>query len=379
MIRTIPESGWIPVFTAGEHTDMSGRTRQWTESDLDTIVAASDPSTNDAPAVFGHPRLDAPRYGTVSALKRAGKLLYVKFRDVAADFADAVNKKLYPNLSVGIDKNHRLTHVGFLGAHPPAIEGLPPATFAAPDQDATVYQFAAPEMNIINRLFRRLRDIFIEKYDTETADRVISQWDLEALTELNNSSTETVSAFADGNEEGNMDIVQLQAKLAEKETQLAQFAAEKSAQSQEITTLKAEIENLKGQLNTQLFASRKREFETFVDGLIDEGKVAPAIRGDLVDCLEIMHGAGEYKFASAGENTKKPAVEVFKTVLSSFPKQVTFGEHATKGKQSAGTSEIEMQFGASVDPERMQIHIRAVEIQTAEKISYEDALKKAMK
>ncbi|NLG18929.1 MAG: hypothetical protein GX556_16510 [Fibrobacter sp.] len=379
MIRTIPESGWIPVFTAGEHTDMFSRKRNWTESDLDTIIKNSDPAINDAPAVFGHPEMSSPRYGTVSELKRFGKLLCVKFKDVAADFADAVNKKLYPDRSVGIDKNMRLTHVGFLGAHAPAIEGLPPATFAAPDQETSVYQFAAPEMNLISRIFRRLRDFFIEKYDTDTADKFISQWDLDYLNELNNSSNETVSAFADGNEEGNMDIVQLQAKLAEKETQLAQFAAEKTSQSQEITTLKAEIENLKGQLGIQLFASRKKDFETFVDGLIDGGKVAPAIRGDLVDCLEIMHGAGEYKFASAGENTKKPAVEVFKTVLSSFPKQVTFGEHATKGKQSAGTSEIEMQFGASVDPDRMQIHTRAVEIQTAEKISYEDALKKAMK
>ena len=117
---------WIEIFRSGEHTDNAGTTRTWTEQDLDEIVA-NHSADRPAPAVVGHPKTDDPAWGWTAALKREGASLYAKFKDVAKEFADAVEAGRYRNRSVKIGKTadgYRLIHVGWLGAAPPAYLGV---------------------------------------------------------------------------------------------------------------------------------------------------------------------------------------------------------------------------------------------------------------
>lgn len=123
-------SSWIPILATGTWTDSEGVTRNWTEEILNEIVQSYDPKFHEAPAVIGHPKLNAPAYGWVEALKREGKIVFAKLKDVVPEFVEMVNKGLFKKRSASLRKDIKegvwyLNHIGFLGAVPPAVKGLP--------------------------------------------------------------------------------------------------------------------------------------------------------------------------------------------------------------------------------------------------------------
>ncbi len=134
--------GWIPIFRAGRQTDAEGRI--WDGDDLiEKAVAGFDASKHEPPVVVGHPRHDAPAFGWVAGLKREGDFLMAKFRDLVPEFVEAVRKGLYKKRSAAFYPDGRLRHVGFLGAAPPAVKGLPDIRFE--EDAAAVIEFAATE------------------------------------------------------------------------------------------------------------------------------------------------------------------------------------------------------------------------------------------
>ncbi len=60
---------WDTIFTAGTHEDSNGRTRTWTEDDLNRLAANTKPGT---PVVIRHPEneSDVSNYGEIAALRR---------------------------------------------------------------------------------------------------------------------------------------------------------------------------------------------------------------------------------------------------------------------------------------------------------------------
>jgi hypothetical protein len=129
----------IPVFKVGRHTDMSGTTLTITQADLEQTVAAYQPARHEAPLVVGHPQHDAPAWGWVAALALVDGLLLATPRQVDAAFADMVAAGRYKKISASfytpnspnnpVPGVYYLRHVGFLGAQPPAVKGLPDASF----------------------------------------------------------------------------------------------------------------------------------------------------------------------------------------------------------------------------------------------------------
>lgn len=115
---------WIEVFKTGEHTDSAGNTRQWTEQDIDNIIAKYDTQSHEAPVVIGHPKENHPAYGWVESIKREGDKLKVKLKKVLPEFKNWVDKGLYRKISVALSPETGLRHIGFLGAVAPAIKGL---------------------------------------------------------------------------------------------------------------------------------------------------------------------------------------------------------------------------------------------------------------
>lgn len=118
------ENQWIEVFCIGEHTDSSGNTRDWNQSDLEEIVNQYNVKKHEAPVVVGHPKENAPAFGWVEALKTDGKVLYAKFKQLVPEFIEAVKNGLYKKRSISLYPDLSLRHIGFLGAMPPAIKGL---------------------------------------------------------------------------------------------------------------------------------------------------------------------------------------------------------------------------------------------------------------
>ncbi len=134
---------WIAVFKTGRHTDSKGNEKTWTEGDLDNMVAQYDPKSHEAPVVIGHPKDNAPAYGWVEGLKRAGDTLWAEIRPTVAEFTDWLKAGLFKKRSISLYPDMTLKHIGFLGAMPPAVKGLPDFAFNGPD--AAVIEFEEGE------------------------------------------------------------------------------------------------------------------------------------------------------------------------------------------------------------------------------------------
>ncbi len=120
----------IAVFRTGRHTDSKGNERQWTEADLDRIAAGYDPKSHEAPVVIGHPKENAPAYGWVKGLEREGDMLYAHVEPTVPEFQGWLKAGLFKKRSISLYPDMTLRHVGFLGAMPPAVKGLPDFAFA---------------------------------------------------------------------------------------------------------------------------------------------------------------------------------------------------------------------------------------------------------
>lgn len=211
----------IPFFRTGTHRDMSGMERTYTEQDLDERIRLyNEQSDHNAPLVIGHPVSNAPAFGWVSKLSRSGDVIYAESRDEQPEFVDWLRRGLYKKVSASFYSSGLLRHIGFLGATPPSIKGLPAFSFA--DGDATTVElesFAEDDWNwrSIRRIVQRLRDWLIETKDVETADKIISQWDVDALeppatpTEVSPSFQEPIMKTAE----------QIQQELTAREAELA--------------------------------------------------------------------------------------------------------------------------------------------------------------
>ncbi len=136
----------IEVLRTGTWTDSSGKGHTFEASDLDRIVKAYAERQNDAPIVVGHPATNDPAYGWVESLQRDKDRLVATLKDVVPQFANLVRQKLYKYVSVSLSGD-KLRHVGFLGAVPPAVEGLKPASFAEESADAVCIDFAQEDLN----------------------------------------------------------------------------------------------------------------------------------------------------------------------------------------------------------------------------------------
>jgi hypothetical protein len=315
----------IEVFKTGTWTDSAGNTRTWTEEDLDKIVQKyNEQKEHEAPVVIGHPKDNAPAYGWVERLERKGSVLYAKLKDLVPEFLDAVKKGMYKKRSISLYPDLTLRHVGFLGAMPPAVKGLADVAFS--EAEAVTIEFSDYRVNIVGGIFRRLREWLIEKFDTDTADRIVGNWEIEELQrEIKEPEAEKASAFNEGGRE--MDKIQeLEKKLKEKETALSEFAEKDKAKEDEIARLKRELE-------AERTKQRRAEFNLFCEELMRDGRLTPAMKPVVLDFMEILHSCGEFEF-SEGEDkkVKDQPVERFKAFLKALPKQVEFTEIATKDK-----------------------------------------------
>lgn len=119
---------WVEIFKGGKQKDSQG-----VEHDGDEVIRKAintfDPNYYEPPLVVGHPVHNAPAFGWVAGLKKAGNVLYAKFKDVAAEFEDLVKQGLFKKRSASFYPDGRLRYVGFLGAMPPAVKGLADMSF----------------------------------------------------------------------------------------------------------------------------------------------------------------------------------------------------------------------------------------------------------
>ena len=221
------------IFSAGKHTDSKGNTKEWTTEDLDKIVYQFENVHKNAPVCVGHPQTNSPAYGWLDNVKRIGNGLYCTFKDVQDEFKTAVNKGLFKNRSISLDKDLNIRHLAFLGGQAPAVKGLEQFCFESQEND-TVVEFSDYE------------DISIED-DIQKKER--------------NEKLETE---------------ELKEQLKAKDEEIAKLKKEADEQKQ---------------------AQKIKEFEDFADNAIANGNILPKHKESIVNILNACDTAGTFNFA----------------------------------------------------------------------------------
>ena len=298
-------AGWVEVFKAGSHIDSSGKPCTFTQADLDQMV--SNHALGAAPAVLGHPKHDAPAYAWVGEYKRDGDTLFAKFKDINPAFEQGVKAGAYRNRSVSVypDKacGWRVRHVGWLGAAPPAIDGLAPCEFAALDADCL--EFAAPGYSLVwglesaARLMRKLRDQMIAKDGLEAADATLPQWEIDSMNE---SVTAARTQFNEANDavgyftspgENDMNFTQADLDKARTDGEAAAKATADAAAATSFTAAQAELATLRKERQTERIDAQIKDLKA-------KGVILPADEAGLAQFMAAQEDeAGEFSFSKA--------------------------------------------------------------------------------
>lgn len=357
----------LQIFKPGRHTAMSGVQFAFTEHDLAATARAYDPTLHQAPLVVGHPQHDHPAYGWVKGVQFSDGGLEATPEDVDPAFAEMVAAKAFKHMSASfyapdapgnpVPGVYYLRHVGFLGAVPPAVKGLRAPSFSA--AEAGVVEFSEWDDVTNAGLWRSLREWFIGKFGQDEADRVVPQYQVQALEsgaqdELRQAQddrqAEAGNAVAHsptvGFSEGGSDVTE----------------AERAAIQAENDRLKADLKRLQDSQRAARVGAAHTEHVAFCERLVAGARlpaahqaVAVALLDDLANRAEDAGAAVEF-----GEGEQRaPLAPALRQLLEQMPVRVEFGEHAT-GERAAGDQVSTVEFaapaGATVRPERLALH-----------------------
>ncbi|TBB88262.1 peptidase [Rhizobium ruizarguesonis] len=325
------------IFRTGKHTSSQGVALTFADTDLSAIAAGYDPSVYEAPIVVGHPKQDAPAYGWIKSLSLRSGRLVAEPKDLDAAFSDLVKDGKFKARSAAFYSPdspnnptpgaYHLRHVGFLGAEPPAVKGLKAVEFSDAD-DMLVFadlEFADWRqvwmLENVTRLFRNLRDYFIETKDIATADKIVPQFSIDDLTQsvadlrAQNTIEQTGSAFSETKEP---DMTQTQAANA---ADLAARLAEVEAREASLKTRETTFSETERQ-------SRNATDAAFVDQIVRAGRLpiglqatATALFSDLSD--------DALTFSEGGQETTTTPRTAFRELLEKLPVPVVTKELAT--------------------------------------------------
>lgn len=310
----------IKLFRPGTFTSVEGKKLNFSEADLQAIAEAYDPTSDPAPLVVGHPKLEDPAFGWVDGLRIDDGILIADPGQVEPAFAEAVNAGRYRKISAqfydpGSPANPKpggwyLKHIGFLGAAAPSVKGLGTVAFAGDPADPV----------------------------TTIEESIMSDKD------------NTNTSFA----EAQAEIDRQREALAAKEATL--------------TTREQSVSQV-------LHASHV----SFAEGLVSNGRLLPAGKDTVVGLLDRLEGNVEAT-ASFGEGDKaiSPAA-AFRSLFDGTQPMISFGEAAAPtDDDEGGTVSFAAPQGFDVDAKRLEIHERALQLQAANSsLSYVQAVKQA--
>lgn len=350
------EHAEMAVFRTGTHMDSRGNTRTWTEADLDGIVSKYRPSEHEAPVVIGHPENNSPAWGWVEGLRREGDILYAKLKDLVPEFTEMLRKKMFKKRSISLYPDGTLRHIGFLGAMPPAVKGLPDYAFR--EEEAAEIEFQEEtHIYIVRDFFRRMREFLIERFGAETADRVVSPYDIDELA----IKPEPATGGPAYNKKGKEDIMtfwekvfswfkgappsdfkeSLDAEIKARvdtavETERAALKAKEESFSEREKAVEKREEALKGQETS----ARKKAVKDFAERLKKEGILTPAMEKlgmgitAFLEAISPIETAYEF---SEDKKKKETPLEFMQAFLSALPKSIEFGEVAKRDKDVAAS------------------------------------------
>lgn len=296
----------MQIFRAGTHTDSRGRTLTFSAADIKATAAAYAPDVHEAPLVVGHPAMDDPAYGWVESLAATGDgVLEARPTQVDPAFAEMVAEGRFKRVSASFYAPDAATnpapgvwylrHVGFLGAHPPAVKGLRPVQFSAgatADGLVTI-EFSTPAEDAMTT--------------TDTTD---------------SASKALLAEIADGR---------------------ARLDAEREALRAERVGLDAERAAFAETVAAAAAQKRRETAESIVEACVAAGQIVPKGRQQLVEFMTWLDDAETVSFGEDETDRKTPAAW-FTNWLQSLPRTVRYGEVA------GGAAAVAARAGVAIDP-----------------------------
>lgn len=316
----------LAVFAPGTHTAMDGRTITFTSENCIDLANSYDPSVSEAPFVIGHPSLTAPAYGWAERLEFRDGIVYAAPRQVNPAFAEAFNAGSYKKRSLSIYQpdspgnpkpgHYYARHVGFLGAVPPGVKGLPDAQFAEASGDNGPLEFALPwEADNLASLFQSIRDWVIQEKDIEQADSIIPQWRIQSILDsATDERKSSISPLAYA-EENNVDPNQTTTVTAE------ELARRQAALDERENKLRVAEENALKQKALE----RRTAIVGFADGLVKAGNVLPRHKSSIVEVL-VNLSQEPLSFSEGDTTVSKTPEELLREILSTKPRAIDFSE-----------------------------------------------------
>jgi hypothetical protein len=307
----------FPVFRTGAHTDSTGRVRTWTPADLDHIVAAYDPALHEAPIVIGHPSDNSPAFGWVRGLRHEDGTL-ITIADLLPEFDDMVRKGLFKKRSISLYPDGSLRHIGFLGAKPPAVKGLPDIRFS--EGEALTIEFSSapwPEGPRADSL---------ESDHTKGGRRMkFMEWIRQLAGKEGITLDDLPHSF------GEEDVVRrVEEKVGEERARLEkEFSETRRAKD-------GELREREEKLRVREAQALKDGIASFCEGLLREGRLTPAMMKAGMGMTSFLESVASVdtaiEFGEGEDKTRQTPLEFMESFLRGLPKTIEFREAATADK-----------------------------------------------
>lgn len=374
----------LHIFKPGQWTTLGGETIAFSEADLQATAQAYDPKKSKAPLVVGHPKTDDPAKGWTVSLSASERGLFAAADKVDPAFAESVRSGAYGTVSAKFyrpeDPNNPvpgvwyLRHIGFLDAHPPGVKGLDDPEFAEADGCVCFQEGVAfgewDGMTNAN-LWRNLREWFLGKFGQEEADKVLPGYDVRALEvgaaeDINDArnAAGTPVAFSEG-----------------AATTTPQPPQESAVTEEEAARLREENAALKAADAQRKQAAVLADNTAFAESMASEARIPAAMKAQVAAIGTQLQATPDVEFGEG--DAKKPLHELFRDFLRALPKQVEFGEQATRDRaaNAGGAAEetTPVEFAEGADPERVQQDKRIRAYAKEHKVDYATAAHAVMR
>lgn len=396
---------WLEIFKTGTHTSGNGITKEYKDDDLAHIVKTyNEQKDHEAPLVLGHPTNDQPAYGWAKELKMAGSKLLAYVDQVSGDIVDAVKRGEYKKVSIALYPDGLLRHIGLLGAVPPAVKGLAPVQFAEGEEfEEYIWVNDETRMPTVARIFSSLRDLLIEKFSLDVADKAIDKSDVEYLQRPSESISLTVSSekaiptnYNEHTKQEEEEMEALKLKIEALEGVVTAQAAQITAQTAQFSELMDGFKKLQefvtsvndesakkakedaARAKETAFEASKTAFAAFCETLAKDGKILPAEKEGLVDeYADLLKAEETLTFA---EGAQKPS-EKMKTRLESrepifLSRKEMFADGRKVSKKDIKIGEVPAEFSEvanKIDPMSLETDKAIREYAEKHKVTYEEA------
>lgn len=327
----------IPFIRTGKFTDKNGTPAEIKPETLDKIIAATSsyPYQNgEFPVVIGHPKEDSPAWGWINKnnLIKEKNVLSALADDssFAREFNEWIGKKLYKTVSVALRPDWSVKHIGFLGAQPPAVTGLPAIEFSAAPDDITIElaeaELSPEEISLFSSLINGIKNYFIEKEGKpEELIPAISLAEISKHSDESFKQDETVSGEDEPDEAKTVNEIKEEASAKDGNEKGTPLSERFIALQQELKAAQEETEKLRRE-------TKRKENLAFCESRDAVTKIKPSERNAILGLMEILDASPALEFSEGDETVTVNPLDALKKLIVNQKPVVELSETALKEK-----------------------------------------------